>query len=138
MVLKSNPNKRQKTALVIAKGLSISLLTTTVAVMLSAKAVSASIVSEENLIYCVMAVLVVSSATGIAVTDWKEGLFIPPIISACYIAVLFAITALFLGGQYQGVWMIVIAIMSGCALGMILKKARISKRKLRRTKISRR
>jgi len=57
------------------------------------------------------------------------------IIGIVYCALLMTITALFFGGEFRGIWVTIMVVLSGCMIAIITKRNRNNHLKLRRNKI---
>lgn len=85
--------------------------------------------------YGVLAILLISPAIGAAVAAAlikEKRLIVCMASAACYIILLLACTALFFGGQYQGIGVTVLVVLGGCVgiglLGLKEEKTRFSAR----------
>jgi len=82
--------------------------------------------------------LLISSITGASVATskcGKEKIYISLIIGIVYCALLMTITALFFGGEFRGIWVTIMVVLSGCMIAIITKRNRNNHLKLRRNKI---
>lgn len=123
---------------VIFRGVVLSLLTTLIGAALCAVAVLREMVAEDKLSYCAWMVMLVAAGVG-TVTGKKENrLKTSLIIGAIYTVVLLAFTALLFGGQYEGVGVSLLIVLSGCVAAVMLTRKRNIKVKLRRNRIRRR
>ena len=98
------------------------------AVMLVGAAICAALISAETIPaeamgYCTLGILLISAFAGAAVAAGKgieKRLYMSLGIGGAYMVVLFAISALFFGGQYEGIGVTALVVLSGCVLPVLL------------------
>ncbi len=115
--------KWNKKSVGMPAGLGLGLLISTVITLAGAAAVSHMVatekIGEEAVGYGAIVILAVSAAMGAwgAFALIKQlRLQVCMLSGACYYLLLLATTAMFFGGQYQGMGITAIAILAGCAL----------------------
>lgn len=98
------------------------------AVTLAGAAVFAALISRETLQmgsigYCSIAVILLSSLLGAAVAAARikrRRVYVCALSGVIYYAVLLAMTALFFGGQYQGMGVTALLVLAGCGAAALL------------------
>ena len=120
---------------VVIGGISMLTLTAILATM-----VMRGLIASDNIKYGIVAILLLSSASGSWKTKGKErGSFIEILgVGVCYFVLLLAITALAFGGEYNAVAVSAGVILTGCVAPLLLGKNRGNVGKTRRSKMSRR
>ncbi len=101
----------------LAIGEMVSLLVTMVGAILAGNLVGKEMIPQQSIGYCAMVILVLASASGtlMAVKRIKRRrLFVCGIMGLIYYGSLLAITALFFGGQYQGMGVTALLVCGGC------------------------
>lgn len=113
----------------IAMAVLISMLITLLGTAISAYLVHSESIRQESIGYASMMVLLVSGAVGAltAINRIKRMRLQMCLLSgACYFLVLLSVTALFFGGQYEGIGTTALTILIGCgsiaALSVLLEK----------------
>ena len=125
----------------LAFGTGISMVMTLALAAGSAAAISAGTLPEAAMGYIAMVVLFLSSLVGTTVGAAgmnEKRLYICLSIAALYFAMLLAMTALFFGGQYDGVGASVLILLPGAISGAMIRKGKGRYTNLRRSKIKRR
>ena len=103
----------------IAIGDLVSLIVSIAGAAVSAWLVSSEKIGEGGIGYAAMIVVALAAAVGAWVSASlikRLRLQMCMLSGACYLLTLLAITALFFGGQYQGIGVIAIVILFGCAI----------------------
>ncbi len=116
------------------------------AVMLTGAAICAALISSETIGaeymgHCAMGILLLSAFAGAAVAAGKgtpKRLYMTLLTGAAYMALLFAVTALFFDGMYQGVGVTALIVVCGCILPVLLGQNRGKRTKVPKSKIKRR
>ena len=121
----------------IGIGCGISLLLTLLGAGVAAKLIADEILRETAIGYSAMAIILLASACGAAAAVGKvkkRRLQVALLVGAGYFASLLAMTALFFGGQYQGMGVTALLVLGGVAavalVGSREKKPR-NRRKVR-------
>ena len=107
----------------LAVSAAISMLITLIIVAIGAYMISNGILPQEQIGYCSMTALLAGSMAGsiMAARKIKHQKLVTGLLSgAIYYLILLAITALFFGGQYQGMGVTLLLVMGGSAIGAIL------------------
>lgn len=122
----------------LALGTMVSIVITLIGAVVSAAMISSETIPEGSTGYCALAVLLISAITGAIAGAGKvkeKRLYVCGMIGVIYFLILLATTALFFGGQYEGVGVTALVIFGG-NLGACLLGMRGNKRpKLRNSKI---
>lgn len=110
----------------LAIGLAVSLLVTVLGAALSAYFVLTEKIPEEGVGYCAGGILLLSSMLGAFVAEKRtkrKRLIVCVLLGGLYYAALTAATALFFGGQYQGMGVTALLVLagSGC-VGLLAAK----------------
>lgn len=133
------------TALSIPAGLAVaaavSLLVTFAGAAASGYLISKEILQESSIGYCAMVLILMSSAAGAAVAVGKikkRRVFVCAVSGLIYFGVLLSMTALFFGGQYQGIHVTGLLVLAGCTLVALLGLKHEKAPKYRRRKVSNR
>lgn len=103
----------------LALGLCASLAVTIVGSILAANLVLKEMLPENGIGYCSMVILLVSSVLGAVVSVNRikhRRLYVCTLSGAVYYASLLAVTALFFGGQYQGMGVTALMVLAGCGV----------------------
>lgn len=103
----------------LALGVFVSLLATFAGSALTAWMINNEMIGEESVGYAAIFILVIAAILGALVSVWRIKrlrLQMCMLTGALYFLSLLAITALFFGGQYQGVGTSAIAIVAGCTV----------------------
>ncbi len=103
----------------IAIGDLVSLIISIAGAAVSAWLVSSGKIGEGGIGYAAMIVVALAAAVGAWISTAlikRLRLQMCMLSGGCYFLTLLAITALFFGGQYQGIGVIAIVILCGCAL----------------------
>lgn len=125
----------------LALGAVVSMVVTFIGAAICAAMVSSEMISEGSMGYCAMVILFLSAVAGAVAATMKvqeKRLYISIITGLVYTLILLAITALFFDGQYQGIGVTLIVVLSGCILVVLLDQSRGKGVKSRRSKIRRR
>lgn len=107
----------------IALGLLVSLAVTLLGAALTAYLVSAEKIGENGIGYSAMIILALGSAAGawLSMSKIKRlRMQICLLTGICYYLLLLAMTALFFGGQYEGMGVTALAVLGGCGAVAIL------------------
>ena len=121
------------------KSVGVSMLVTVSIVGLCSIAVLTDRVPEEGIGHVAIAAQLASVLVGTIVIRSEDSKQYMTVFSGVpYIAVLFAITALFFEGQYSDVWCSLLAVIIAGFLGMLMKNGIRRGGRLRRRKIRRR
>lgn len=107
----------------LAYGLLASLLVT-----LGGCAICATLISSESIAataanYCVLGILLISAFAGAKIAIIRSGekrLLVGTLTGALYLVVLLAMTALFFGGQYEGVGETALVVITGGIVAAII------------------
>jgi len=139
-MIKKRKMKKEETNSVqkIFAGITVSALVASVSTGLFAIMIYEEIIPEGSVGYCSLVTLLISSITGASVATskcGKEKIYISLIIGIVYCALLMTITALFFGGEFRGIWVTIMVVLSGCMIAIITKRNRNNHLKLRRNKI---
>ena len=120
----------------IILGLAVSIALTMAIVAITANLILTERVGEGAIGYCAIIALLLSSALGawLAAKLVKRRWMIVCIgVGGAYLLTLLAITALFFGGQYQGVLVTTLVILAGCgSVGLLGLKAEGNAKKRRK------
>lgn len=107
----------------LALGAAVSTLITAALAALAAWLILAGRLPESSVGYCAMVILLLASAGGAAtaIARTKRLRFQVGIAAGgIYYALLLAVTALFFGGQYQGMGVTALMVLCGCMLVILL------------------
>lgn len=111
-------------------GLAISMVITLFGSLIIAILLDSQNMQEQSIGYGSMVLLLLSSAAGAvtaATTVKRQLLPVCMLSGSCYYAALLAITALFFGGQYQGMGVTALMILAGCGtVAVILARGKRS------------
>ena len=138
MIKKQSRKELESTVLGgILTALIISVLTTLLGTAVSAYLIHTEMISQESMGAAVITVLAISAASGAAGAIYKVKrlkMQMCLLLGASYYLLLLSITALFLGGQYDGIAAAGLSILMGCGAVAILnvipgKKGNSYKRK---------
>lgn len=114
-------------------GVLISLLITILGATVVAWLILTGRIAEGNIGYGSIVILLLSSGIG-AYTAWKlikhQRLLVCMVQSAVYYLVLLGCTALFFGGQYQGMGVTALVVLAGCGSVILLGLRREKKGKI--------
>ncbi len=103
--------------------------------------ISGDLISAASLGYCALATLLLASIAGAisgAGRTKEKRLYVCLLVAAVYLLMLLSVTALFFGGQYEGVGVTGLVIFAGCITVAILGANGGKKQKFRGSKIGRR
>jgi len=128
-----DPNPAHKIAIGIIAGIAMMLLSIGVFAMM----ISKEMISEAGTDYCSVAVLLLSGfvASLVAISHYKKmKIWISVITGVVYSAVLLGMTAVFFDGEYRGILVTVMVVLSGCMIATILARKGNNTQKLRRSK----
>jgi len=107
----------------LAVSAAVSMIITLLVVTIGAYLLSKEILPQEQIGYCSMTALLAGSVLGAvtAARKIKHQKFLVGIFSGIvYYLVLLALTALFFGGEYQGMGVTLLLVMGGSMIGAIL------------------
>ena len=119
----------------IAMGCAISLLITAAGSMLVAKLIADEVLMDTAIGYGAMLVLLLASALGAAIAAAKVKrmrLQVCLLTGVAYYGALLAITALFFGGQYQGMGVTALLVLAGTGASILLGVREKKTRKYRK------
>ena len=108
----------------ICLGCGISMILTILGAGLVAKLISIEMIPETSIGYGAMMIILVASICGalIAVHKVKKRMLqVSGAVGMAYFASLLAITAIFFGGQYQGMGVTALLILSGCGVVVLME-----------------
>lgn len=111
----------------LAWGVGISLLVTLVSAAMIAILVNKEILAWQNVGYGIMIMLLCSSFLGARVSVGKikrQRFAVSSMFTVAYIGILFAMTALFFGGQYEGVGVTTLLVMCGSLVSLMVNTGR--------------
>lgn len=138
MARKQNVKKEEKnTVQRIIVGITAGIIITLLGVGLAAIMIARGIVQESGTAYCAIAILLLSAVTAsrIAALNYSGiKIWISLATGLTYSAILLAVTALFFDGQYRGIGVTIMVVLSGCTMAAIMKNKGNNMRKLRRNK----
>lgn len=118
-----------------------SLLMSIAGAALSGYLISKEVLQESSIGYCAMVLILLSSIVGAAIAVGRikrRRVFVCMISGLIYFGILLCMTALFFGGQYQGIPVTGLLVLAGCALVALLGLKREKAPKYRRRKFSNR
>lgn len=125
----------------LALGGCVSLTVTILGSILAANLVLRELLPESSVGYCAMIILLVSSYLGATVSVGRikhRKLYVCVLTGVIYYGLLLAITALFFGGQYQGMGVTALVVAAGCAAAILIGMNGRKRRSNRMHKIKRR
>lgn len=107
----------------IGIGLLISILITVAGSAMTALLITREALPENGIGYCAIVILILSASIG-ALVAYKSikhrRMVVCMVHGLCYYLILLSITALFFGGQYQGMGVTALAVLAGCsAVGLL-------------------
>ena len=123
----------------IGIGCGISMILTLLGAGIVAKMISEEILRETAIGYGAMAIILLSSILGSAIAVYKvkkRKLQVSLLVGGGYYLLLLAMTALFFGGRYQGMWVTALLIFAGSGAVILMEsreKKSVKFRKGRRT-----
>lgn len=100
--------------------------------------ISKEVLQESSIGYCAMTLILLSSIAGAAVAVAKikrRRVFVCAISGLIYFGILLSMTALFFGGQYQGIGATALLVIAGCTIVAMFGLKREKAPKYRRRKI---
>lgn len=115
----------------LALGGCVALAVTILGSILAANLVLREMIPENSIGYCAMIILLVSSfvsATVSAARIKHRRLYVCLLSGVIYYALLLAITALFFGGQYQGMGVTALVVAAGCGTAVLMGQSGGKKR----------
>jgi len=124
-----------------AFGAAVSLITSVGCAAICAAAISYDIIHQRDIGYCAVFIILISSmCAGLisAGSDRDKRMYIGMLASILYAVELLLITMLFFGGEYQGIPITVIVIVTGYVLSIMVSKKGMKQRKSMRRKKYRR
>ena len=119
----------------IAIGCAVSLLITITGSALVAKLISDEVVNDTAIGYGAMMILLLASALGASISAAKVKrlrLQVCMLSGAAYYAALLGITALFFGGQYQGMGVTALVVLAGTGAAVLVSTKEKKTRKFRK------
>ena len=122
----------------LVAGVLCELVLTLIISVVSAYLVSAEFVSQDKIGYCAIAVLIMSSIVGTTVTIKrikKMPIQMAAINGLLFYGLLLAMTALFFGGQYDGMGITLLVVALGSGVGGIMASRKSNRRKQKYYKI---
>ena len=102
----------------------VSLVITLIGATIVAKLLDGEILEESEIGYAAMVILMLASCAGTMTAQAKikrQYLLVSGLSAGLYSAVLFSITALFFGGQYEAVGVTLLLILGGSVLALLLR-----------------
>lgn len=109
--------------------------------MIFAFLISKEMIQEQRLGYCAMTVLLFSSIAGVKAgiaRNREKKLYIGFLIGLIYIILLLMLTAVCFKGEYRGIWVSIMVILSGCAVSLVTGKSKKTRPKAHGSKSHRR
>ena len=125
----------------LAFGALISVAITLLCAALCAAMISAETLPEQSLGYASLVILFLAALGGATAGAGKakgKRLYVCLIVAGIYMLVLFGMTALFFGGQYSGVGVTALVLLSGAIVAAMTGQGRRKGANLRRSKIKHR
>lgn len=125
----------------LAAGAVVSLVITLAGSVLSGILVSKEMIGESAIGYCALGILLLSSSLGAATAIGRikhRKLMVCAMSGTLYYGMLLAMTALFFGGQYQGMGVTALAVFCGCMIVVLLGMRQGRGHASRRHKMARR
>ena len=119
----------------IAMGCAVSLLITFAGSLLAAKLISEEVLKDTAIGYSAMFIVMVASAIGTAISEAKVKkmrLQVCLLSGLVYYGSLLGITALFFGGQYQGMGVTALLVLAGTGSVILLGNQNRKQRKYRK------
>ena len=107
----------------VGLGAAVSLTVTLIAAAIFAALISAETVPVGNMDYYGLVILLLAAIAGSAAASGRmqqKRLYLCLLTGAAYYLVLLAMTALFFGGQYQGMGATALVVLAGCAVVILL------------------
>lgn len=138
MTKKGMKRKEIPLAQKMACGIAVSFLLTLACSMVFAMLISSEVIREDNTVYCVGTILLLSTGIGayVATSNQKENkLYKSLLFGSIYTVLLLAITTVVFGAAYRGVWVTAILILCGCIVPAILRKRSMNSPKSHRGKM---
>ncbi len=108
----------------LAMGVGLSLAITVGCSLLFGKLIQMGTLPENSLGYCAMAILFLSAVGGTVLANAKikhRQLLVSGLCAGIYYVCLLAMTALFFGGQYQGMGVTALMVLAGAGVPLLLK-----------------
>lgn len=119
----------------------VSLLLTLLGSGIFGYLISNEVLAESSIGYCVMAMVLLSALAGAEVAVGKikrRRVYVCAVSGVIYYGILLSMTALFFGGQYQGMGVTALLVLAGCAVVILLGlKGESGARKRRRKRSNR-
>ena len=125
----------------LALGAGMCMVVTLLLTAVSAALVSAGTLQESATGYIAMIILFLGALAGAAAGGSKrqeKRLYVCLLIAAVYLGMLLALTAAFFGGQYRGVGVASLVLLSGAFVGAMAGQGKGRRANLRRSEIKRR
>ncbi len=121
--MKKKQHKNRGIPAALACGLAVGILVTVLSIGLIAFLISGEHLQESMTGYASILTLVLASAVGAWVSSKLAGeriLLIAAVSSIVYFIALLCCTAMFFGGQYQGIWQTLLAVLgAGLSVGLL-------------------
>lgn len=124
----------------LALGWTVSMAVTLAGAMGAAYLISGETIAETSVGYCSMVILLTASVLGPLVAAGRikhRRVFVCAVSGLIYYATLLAVTALFFGGQYQGMGVTGLLVFGGCAAVILLGLRQGRRGSARKRKIGR-
>lgn len=125
----------------LAVGGLVSLAVTILGSVMAANLVLREMIAESSVGYCAMLILLLASFGGARIAAARikhRRLYVCILSGVVYYSLLLAITALFFGGQYQGMGVTALVVAAGCGTAALLEKNEKKRRRKPRSKAGRR
>ena len=116
----------------IGIGCGISLILTILGAGVVAKLISMEVLQETAIGYGAMMIILAATICGGAIAVHKvkkRMLLVSALVGAIYYTVLLAMTALFFGGQYQGMGVTAMLVLAGCGVVVLMSSREKKPRK---------
>ena len=107
----------------LAAGWLVNLLLTIIGAGLSGLLISREILPESSIGYCIMLIILASSALGATTSIHRikrRRAYVSLLSGLIYYGTLLSMTALFFGGQYQGMGVTALLVIAGCGMVLLL------------------
>ena len=107
----------------IGMGVAVAMMITLTGALLTAWLIHWERIPQDAVGYCAMVILLMASAAGAYTAQWlvkRQRMVVCAVASAAYYGALLAVTALFFGGQYQGMGVTAAVVFCGCAIIILL------------------
>lgn len=140
MIVKNTTGRAASMGVGLLTGVMVSLGCTILGAMIGAFLITHEYVEATSIGYCSMVTLLVSPLLG-STTAMKRikhrKMYVCMLSGALYYAVLLSVTTLFFGGQYRGMGVTALLVVTGCGASMLLEIRQPRKRSAHKIKIRR-